>query len=138
MNSCKNCGTQFEGNFCPNCGTKYEMEIQKQPPHNQTNTGITCNKCNSTNIQIQAKKSKSTIFLGCVLTPCGIGLMIFGIIGAMIGTIIGLIIGAIVSALMGTQYETIAVCQNCGHIFKPTTSIDNHTKVSKSNDDVKK
>ena len=29
---CKQCGTEFEGNFCPECGTKFEIETPTPPP----------------------------------------------------------------------------------------------------------
>ena len=86
---------------------------------NQPNNSNICNKCNSNNVQMQAKKRKNTVLLGCVLALGGFGLMFLGPIGAIIGVIIGLVIGAIISALMPTQYETVAVCQNCGNSFKP-------------------
>lgn len=115
MNSCNNCGNQFEGKFCPNCGTKAEPVKTKK----ELNNLIVCNKCNSNNVQMQAKKSKNNILLGCVMLLAGLGLMFLGLLGAIIGFIIGLIIGALLSALMPTQYETVAICQNCGNSFAP-------------------
>ena len=136
MNTCNKCGNQFEGNFCPNCGVKYEPIPQQQYLSNQPNNSIVCNKCNSNNVQMQAKKSKNTILLGCVLALGGFGLMFLGPIGAIIGVIIGLIIGAIISALiMPTQYETVAVCQNCGNSFKPVVpTVVQHPQSSTPND----
>ncbi len=132
MNTCSKCGNQFEGNFCSNCGTKYEPITQ---PQNQSNNYVVCNKCNSNNVQMQAKKKKNTILLGCVLGLGGFGLMFLGPIGLIIGALLGLIIGAIVSALMQTQYETVAVCQNCGNSFKPVVpTVVQHPQASTPND----
>lgn len=135
MKICSKCGNQFEGNFCPNCGNKYESIPQRKSSSNQPNNFIVCNKCNSDNVQMQAKKSKNTVLLGCVLALGGFGLMFLGPIGAIIGALIGLIIGAIISALMPTQYETVAVCQNCGNSFKPIVpTVVQHPQSSTPND----
>lgn len=134
MNVCKECGNQFEGNYCPNCGTKYEP-ITQQMHSNQIGMFIICNNCNSTNVHMQAKKSKNNVLLGCVLALGGLGLMFLGLIGAIIGVVLGLIIGVIVSALMPTQYETVAVCQNCGNSFKPVVpAAVQHPQCSTPND----
>ncbi len=135
MNTCNKCGNQFEGIFCPNCGTKNEPVNKAHNQMNQHDNSIVCNKCNSNNVQMQAKKTKNTVLLGCVLTLGGFGLMFLGPIGAIIGVVIGLIIGAIISTLMPTQYETIAICQNCGNSFKPVVpTVIQHPQSSTSND----
>ncbi len=135
MNICNKCGNQFDGNFCPNCGTKYEPLVQSQNQSYRPNNSIVCNKCNSINVLIQAKKSKNTMLLGCVLLLGGVGLMLLGPIGAIIGVIIGFIIGAIISSLMPALYETVAVCQTCGNSFKPVMStVVRHPQASEPND----
>lgn len=88
---------------------------------------MTCPKCNSINVQIQARNGKKPITIGCVLLLGGIGLMFLGIIGLAIGLVVGLVIGAIFKALMPTPVETIAVCQNCGHSVNPSDT--NFTQV---------
>ncbi len=74
-----------------------------------------CPKCNSENVKLESKVKKNPMLIGCLLSLGGIGMMFFGIIGALIGALIGLIIGAIVKGLMKTQYETVGICQDCGN-----------------------
>ena len=125
MNKCNKCGCEYEGNFCSNCGAKKEDKKELL---------IFCPKCNSSNIQMQVKRKKGLIILGCVLLFGGIGLMFLGI-GAILGAIVGLIIGAIINAFMPDQYETIAVCQICGNAFTPVyPAVANHPNASNSTD----
>lgn len=74
-----------------------------------------CSKCNSENVQMQAKEVKAKLTVPCLLTLGGFGLMFFGIVGLVIGAVLGLIIGAIIQALLPTKYTSVAVCQDCGY-----------------------
>ena len=81
-----------------------------------------CPKCNSEHTTIQAKEVKPDLTLGLCLFFGGTGLMLFGI-GAILGVLIGLILGTILKSTLPVGYESILVCQSCGH----TTKIKNAT-----------
>lgn len=74
-----------------------------------------CPKCNSENVQMQAKEAKLKLIVPCMLTFGGFGLMFLGIAGLLIGAVMGLIIGAIIQALVPTKYTSVMVCQDCGY-----------------------
>ena len=80
-----------------------------------------CPKCNSENVQIQAKEFKPKTMGACCLIGTGLGLMFLGIIGAIIGAVIGVIIGAILNSVMSNTFQSVMVCQDCGYVSKPMT-----------------
>lgn len=80
-----------------------------------------CPKCNSENVQIQAKEHKPKMIGACCLMGGGLGLMFLGLIGAIIGVIIGVIVGAILNSVMSNTYQSVMVCQNCGYVSRPIT-----------------
>lgn len=75
-----------------------------------------CPKCNSENIQIQAKEYKPKITFPCCLTFGGFGLMFLGIVGLIIGVIVGLLVSALLYAIIPTAYQSVMVCQQCGFV----------------------
>lgn len=74
-----------------------------------------CPKCNSENVQIQAKEYKPKLTVPIIIALTGFGMMFLGIVGAVIGALLGLIIGAIVNGLLPQTYQGVIVCQNCGY-----------------------
>lgn len=74
-----------------------------------------CEKCNSENVQIQAKEYKPKLAVPVGLTLGGFGMIFLGIIGFLCGFVVGLIIGAIITALVPTRYDSVMICQDCGH-----------------------
>ena len=86
-----------------------------------------CPKCNSENVQIQAKEWKPKVIGACCLTFAGFGLMFLSIIGAIIGVVIGAIIGIILNSVMSNTYRSIMVCQDCGYVSQPLTQINSGT-----------
>lgn len=100
-----------------------------------------CPKCQSTNVHIQIAKSNNPIIIGAILSGGGVGLMWFGVIGAVGGVIIGWVLGAISKAIMPTPRESIAVCQKCGYFFNPSEGSMIHSTIplnitSKKNSDM--
>lgn len=77
-----------------------------------------CPRCNSENVQMQAKEYKPKIIGVACLIGAGFGLMFFGI-GAVIGAIVGLIVGIILNSIMSNTYQSVMVCQNCGYVSQP-------------------
>ncbi len=95
-----------------------------------------CPKCGSEHTTINAKEVKPNFTLALCLIFGGIGLMFFGI-GAIFGVLIGLLIGLILKSVLPVGYESILVCQSCGHttkIKKQTNSSPINT-ISKENTD---
>lgn len=80
-----------------------------------------CPKCNSENVQTQAKEFKPKMIGACCLTFAGFGLMFLGIIGAIIGVGIGAIVGAVLNSIMSNTYQSVMVCQDCGYVSQPMT-----------------
>lgn len=87
-----------------------------------------CPKCNSENVQMQAKEAKLKLAVPCMLMLGGFGSMFLGIFGLLIGAIIGGIIAAIVDSILPTGYQSIMVCQDCGYVSAPL----NHTQFGTS------
>ena len=77
-----------------------------------------CPKCGSDNVRMEAKKNTPKVFWPIVLTFGGFGMFFFGIPGFLIGGIVGVVVGLIVKMCLPTTYESIAVCQSCGHCRK--------------------
>jgi predicted Zn-ribbon and HTH transcriptional regulator len=106
------------------CGYKFEFDwdkvsVQKAPRVMY----IRCPKCNSENVQIQAKELKPKMIGASCLCFAGFGLMFLGIIGAIIGVAIGLIVGIILNSVMSNTYQSVMVCQNCGYVSKPMSHV---------------
>lgn len=80
---------------------------------------MTCPKCNSDNVKVQAQKEKNPIATGITMLFAGLGLMFLGLLGLLLGLIIGLVVGLIIKALTPQTLKSVAVCQNCGNIFNP-------------------
>jgi hypothetical protein len=87
-----------------------------------------CPKCNSENVQIQAKEFKPKMVGACCLTAGGFGCVFLGIIGAIIGAGIGAIVGIILNSVMSNTYQSVMVCQNCGYVSKPITQTTSGTE----------
>lgn len=60
---CKQCGTEFEGNFCPECGVKAEMEILASPPPPQSKSSQNYNVSPVQTRNVMKKKKKKPLFL---------------------------------------------------------------------------
>jgi predicted nucleic-acid-binding Zn-ribbon protein len=86
-----------------------------------------CPKCNSENVQIQAKEFKPKFVVGACLTLGGIGLVFLGIPGGIIGAGIGAVVGAILDSLASNTYHSVMVCQDCGYTSKPLTNVSRET-----------
>ena len=84
---------------------------------------IKCPKCGSEQTTITAKEVKPNFTLGLCLLFGGIGLMFFGV-GAIVGVLIGLILGLILKSVLPVGYESILVCQSCGHTAKIKNTIN--------------
>lgn len=78
-----------------------------------------CPKCNSENVNIQAKEVKPKLILPMCLVLGGFGTIFLGIFGTVIGLILGLIIGAILQSVLPSGQQSVMVCQNCGYVSKP-------------------
>lgn len=78
-----------------------------------------CPKCNSENVQFQAKEVKPQFTTPLCLMFGGIGLIFLSIIGAIIGVVLGLIVGAILSSALPSGQQSIMVCQECGYVMQP-------------------
>lgn len=78
-----------------------------------------CPKCNSENVQVQAKEFKPKVIGVSCLTFGGFGGVFLGIIGAFIGAGIGAIVGIILNSVMSNTYQSVMVCQNCGYVSQP-------------------
>lgn len=76
-----------------------------------------CPKCNSENVQIQAKEVKPKIMGVCCLCFCGLGMFLLGIPGAIIGAIIGIIVGIVLNSVMSNTYQSVMACQDCGYVW---------------------
>lgn len=82
-----------------------------------------CPKCNSENVQIQAKEVKPNFIVPICLITGGLGLMIFGILGAIIGLVVGVLIGLILLAVLPAGHKAIMICQNCGYVSQPISQV---------------
>ena len=80
-----------------------------------------CPKCNSENVQVQAKRFEPKMIGACCLAFGGFGCVFLGIVGAVIGAVIGLIVGIVVDSLVSNTYQSVIVCQNCGYVSRPIT-----------------
>ena len=80
---------------------------------------IRCSKCNSENVQMQAKEYKPKMIVPSCMVGAGIGLMITGLPGAIVGIGIGLLIGIVLNAIMSNTYQSVCVCQSCGYVSQP-------------------
>ena len=78
-----------------------------------------CPQCGAENILMQSHPGKSFPMVGFVLAFGGLGMMFFGILGAIVGILPGLLVGAIVKACVPPQYETVGICQSCGFTAPP-------------------
>ena len=78
-----------------------------------------CPKCNSENVQVQAKEYKPKMVGACCLTLGGFGLILLGIIGAIVGVGIGAVIGLVLNSVMSNTYQSVMICQQCGYVSKP-------------------
>lgn len=78
-----------------------------------------CPKCNSENVQVQAKEFKPKMIGASCLACAGFGLVFLGIIGAIIGAGLGAIIGGVLNSVMSGTYQSVMVCQDCGYVSKP-------------------
>lgn len=78
-----------------------------------------CPKCNSGNVNIQAKEVKPKLILPMCLVFGGFGTMLLGIFGTIIGVILGLIIGAVLQSVFPSGQQSVMVCQQCGYVSKP-------------------
>ena len=87
-----------------------------------------CPKCNSENVQIQAKEVKPNFILPLCLIFGGIGLVIFSIFGAIIGAGLGAVIGLILLAALPAGQQTIMICQNCGYVSQPMNKTQSTTQ----------
>lgn len=83
-----------------------------------------CPKCNSENVQIQAKEFKPKMVGASCLLGVGLGLTFLGIVGALVGVIIGLVVGIILNSVMSGTYQSVMVCQMCGYVSKPLNQIN--------------
>ena len=82
-----------------------------------------CPKCNSDHTTIEAKEVKPDFTVALCLVFGGFGLMFFGI-GAIFGVIFGFIVGKILKAVLPVGYQTILVCQSCGHVSQLKNEIN--------------
>ena len=75
MNKCKNCGTEFEGNFCPKCGTASEAPKVCPKCNSQLYEGARyCSKCGYDLLggaSVYAKKSAPTAHTASVTKVSG-------------------------------------------------------------------
>lgn len=78
-----------------------------------------CPKCNSENVQVQAKEFKPKAMGASCLMCAGIGLLFLGVIGAIFGLGIGFLIGSILNSIMANTYQSVMVCQECGYVSQP-------------------
>lgn len=80
-----------------------------------------CPKCNSENVQMQAKEYKPKITLPCCMVFGGFGLMFLSIIGLIGGILLGLLVSAFLHSIIPTGYKSVMVCQQCGFVGTDTT-----------------
>ena len=78
-----------------------------------------CPKCNSENVQVQAKEFKPRTIGASCLIGAGLGLIFLSILGAIIGIGVGVVIGIVLNSIMGDTYQSVMVCQNCGYVMQP-------------------
>lgn len=93
-----------------------------------------CPKCGSENVQIQSREYKPKLTAPILLIFIGFGTMFLGIAGAIAGAILGLIVSAIVKAVIPQAYQSVLVCQDCGH----AEVVDNRKSVAKQDEEKKK
>ena len=82
-----------------------------------------CPKCNSEHTIIEAKEAKTDFTVALCLVFGGFGLMFFGI-GAILGVLMGFVIGKILKVALPVGYQTILVCQSCGHTSRIKKVLD--------------
>ena len=78
-----------------------------------------CPKCNSENVQVQAKEFKGKFIGACCLAGAGLGLCFLGLVGVIIGLVIGTILGIILNGITSNTYQSVLVCQDCGYVSQP-------------------
>ena len=75
-----------------------------------------CPKCNSDNIQIQAKEYKPKLTVPLLMIGGGFGLMFGGFGGAIIGILIAVFAALIINAVLPQTYRGVIICQQCGFV----------------------
>lgn len=110
---CTKCGKEVNGNFCMNCGTQSIVPNNQQPVHivqqvvNQNRSALTCPRCGSHNISVQAVATQKK--RGCFASIMWILLAV---------CTLGIILLIPILTKKGSKMNTFAVCQDCGHRWK--------------------
>ena len=75
-----------------------------------------CPKCNSDNMQVQAKEYKPKITVPFLISGACFGCVFGGLGGSIVGILIAGVAAAIINAVLPQTYRGVMICQQCGFV----------------------